>query len=264
MTSGAHTGRIPYSQHNQHSTTARRQGPRFATSSLRAPHVPDVRSAERRPSTSTLAPHQTCAADSPYDKVDSKSISAGSSLKDRAHSRLASFGRIRPRGSVQYQQRAPLGVAKPTPVPPSPSDTGSYNRSNTSTLSNSSSDTTLSDDAKSDTKVVDDRRPSFWLSALKVPTESVKDLEDSIYEEEQPHERLGHLRSRMMHQTSSKLLRMTEDERPFTRVCYASYELVRRPLHTPPCITLTCMVSSSSNVSNDGASHCYISTTISP
>ena len=206
MTSAAGSARIPY----KHSTTTPRQGPRDATSSLSAPAVPDVKSGDQKSSSSVLAPHDTGAADTAAGKVDSKSISTASSVKNRAHSRLASFGRIRSRGSVQhhYQHQREAEC-----VPDSPSDACSHKRSDTSTLSNSSTDTSLSDDPKADIKSPDERPPrrSFWLASSNIAGECAK-------ENIEHHERLIKPRPRMMHQTSSKLLRMTEDERPFTRV----------------------------------------------
>ena len=113
--------------------------------------------------------------------------------KSRAHSRLASLGRIRSRGSIhntaaahqsrvaadaelppslhQPQDETVSLLAKPTHTglaapPVSPSDAGSHHKaSDTSTLSNSSSETTLSDD-KSDDKSDDIKS----LEEVEIPT----------------------------------------------------------------------------------------------
>lgn len=156
-------------------------------------------------------------------------------MKARAHSRLASFGRLRSRRSLHQdlqQQAASSGENKSTQVPVSPSDAGSHKRSDTSTLSNSSSKTTLSDDSKDDAKSIDERpsRPSFWLASSNVPGQFTKDYDDSGAVEH--YQRLVQHRPRAMHQTSSKLLRMTDDERPFTRVshAYSSYHILHSNL----------------------------------
>lgn len=211
MTSAAAgSTRIPY----KHSTTTLpHQSPRYATSPSHAFKEPDVIVVEKG-----VAPSRR-SADTSVDKVDSKAKTATSSVKSlRTHSRLASLGRLRPRGSVQKQQQQPAsqGETISTQVPVSPSDAGSSQKlSDTSTLSNTNSETSLSEDAKSDSKSVKERRsrPSFWLSSSNVPSESTKYID-----EVSQYERLVQHRPRMMHQTSSKLLRMTDDERPFTRV----------------------------------------------
>jgi hypothetical protein len=152
--------------------------------------------------------------------------------KARAHSRLTSIGRLRSRGSVPQQpqqqqqqhqspQPASQGETISAQVPVSPSDAGSPHKlSDTSTLSNSSSATTLSDDAKSEKRSVEEQpsRPSFWLASGNVPGDANKSQPSNEGALDQ-YRRLVQHRSRMMHQTSSKLLRMTDDERPFTRVC---------------------------------------------
>ena len=142
-------------------------------------------------------------------------------MKSRAHTRLASLGRIHSRGSIQQQQHQPAspGETLSAPVPVSPSDAGNHKPSDTSTLSNSSSETALTDDSRSDTKSTKERpsRPSFWLASRNVPGQITKHY-DGIGDDAQHFERPGQHRPRMMHQTSSKLLRMTEDDRPFTRV----------------------------------------------
>ena len=87
-------------------------------------------------------------------------------------------------------------------------------RPETLALSSSSSETTLSDD-KADVKSIEDypSRASFWLASA---SDFQKEYDGSAAVER--YERLVQHKPRMMHQTSSKLLRMTDDERPFTRV----------------------------------------------
>lgn len=143
------------------------------------------------------------------DKVESKTKTVASS-KSKAHSRLASFGRQRLRGIVSIGDAPAQGETLPR-VPVSPSDASSqHKRSDASTRSNTSSETTLTDDAKSDIKSLDER-PSLVDAATWLDGENTYDLDE--------YERLLKRSPRMMHQTSSKLLRMTDDERPFTRVC---------------------------------------------
>jgi GTPase-activating protein SST2 len=227
MPSAARAG-IPY----KHSTTALplRSTPRDATRS----HAPDVTLHHGPDSDSTTAadidPHQhpiaTDTDTDTADKVDSPVRTAASKAKASAHSRLASLGRLRSRGSVPQQKQNPqrpqpvlLGETHPGPV--SPSDAGSQHKpSDASTRSTSSSVTTLSDDAKSEKKSIEEQpsRPSFWLATGNVPGDSNKPENDHASAIEEQYRRLIQPKSRMMHQTSSKLLRMTDDERPFTRV----------------------------------------------
>ena len=215
MTSAAHA-RIPY----KHSTAAPppRPAPRDATSPS---HAPDVTPDDDPVTTAAAGPPLSPAALA-ADKVDSPAKTTASSVKSKSgvHSRLASIGRLRSRGSVpQYQQR-PQGETVSAQVPVSPSDAGSHHKlSDASAVSNSSSETTLSDDVKSEKKSVEQQpsRPSFWLASGNVPGDFNKAHDDNAEALEQ-YNRLIHYRPRMMHQTSSKLLRMTDDERPFTRV----------------------------------------------
>lgn len=204
MTSAAGASRIPH----KHSTTLSRQGTRSATSHS---HVPDVTSSEHRLHSSG-SERRSRHPDPNNDNL------AATTAKSRSHSRLASLGRIRSRGSIQ--QREPL----PALAPVSSTDVGSRHKpSDTSTLSNSSSETTLSDDSKSDAKSIQERRPSrpsFWLASSNVPGDFARDRHTPSADTEN-HHRSVQRNPRMMHQTSSKLLRMTEDDRPFTRVCTA-------------------------------------------
>lgn len=229
MTSAAGSARIPY-KHSSSTTTTPHRGPRYATSPLRA-RVPDVITRGQDPHTSGQEPlHLPAATESAAAKVDSRPKTAATTVKSRAHTRLPSFGRIALRGSAQQklqQQPVSQGEAASAEVPVSPSDAGSHKRSDTSTLSNSSSETTLSDDAKSDVKSIEERssRPSFWLASNNVPGEF-----GAAHRQSTGHYgRLAPHRPRMMHQTSSKLLRMTEDERPFTRVSVKSFLLRIEP-----------------------------------
>lgn len=232
---------IPYKQHSTAAALARRPAPRDAT---RASHAPDVAhkaahtnsNTTSTPSTSTSAATTAVGAGdfiavdfAAADKVDSPARTAASKAKAGAHARLASLGRLRSRGSVpqQHPQRPqPASQSQgETTALVSPSDAGSHPKlSDASTLSNGSSATSLSDDAKSEKKSIEEKpsRPSFWLASGNLPGDSTKADNDDCVEEDQ-YQRLA-LRARMMHQTSSKLLRMTDDERPFTRVrCYTFF-----------------------------------------
>jgi hypothetical protein len=222
MTSAAHA-RIPH-KHSTAAASPPRPVPRDATSPSHAPDVTpdDNHRASAGPVTTTAAGCPLSPAALAADKVDSQGKTTASSVKSKSsvHSRLASIGRLRSRGSVpQYQQR-PQGETVSAQVPVSPSDAGSHHKlSNASAVSNSSSETTLSDDPKSEKKSVEQRpsRPSFWLASGNVPGDFNKAHDDNAEALEQ-YNRLVQYRPRMMHQTSSKLLRMTDDERPFTRV----------------------------------------------
>lgn len=112
---------------------------------------------------------------------------------------------------------SPRGETVPPRVPVSPSEVSSQHKSSdVSTRSNSSSssssDTTLTDDAKLDIKILHDERPPATDTATWLDHE--KDFDPDEYEA------LLSRSPRMMHQTSSKLLRLTEDDRPFTRVSH--------------------------------------------
>ncbi|KAK3722631.1 hypothetical protein LTR37_002201 [Vermiconidia calcicola] len=169
MTSAAGDTRIPY-KHST-ATTPHREGPRSATSTL---HAPDVARIEQGVNPSDQDRQYSATGESATTTLDSRPRTAASTVKARAHSRLASFGRLRSRRSLHQdlqQQPASSGENKSTQVPVSPSDAGSHKRSDTSTLSNSSSKTTLSDDSKDDAKSIDERpsRPSFWLASITYP-----------------------------------------------------------------------------------------------
>ena len=201
-----------------HSSTKAR-GPRFATSLPHAP-VSDVTSipSHRRGRSSGREPVSIRVSEKDIDNLDSKTISSGSSIKSRSHLRLASFGRIRSRTSVNQQQpqQAPgKGETKPAKVPISPLDAGSHKRSDTSTLSLSSSGTNSSETERRTVKR-QPSRPSFWLASSNVSGDFIKENGDG--RDGEHLDRLVPPKPHMMHQTSSKLLRMTDDERPFTRV----------------------------------------------
>jgi hypothetical protein len=148
--------------------------------------------------------------------------------KSRAHLRLASLGRLRPRGSIHAStHHHPAGTVQRHPsqrgetlVPVSPSDASSQPRSNTSTLSNVSSETTLSDAKSDDLKSLDDRPAAAWSPRAYSPASPGYDTPDDADADAYPP--VTQHTPRMMHQTSSRLLRMTEDDRPFTRVRIAS------------------------------------------
>jgi len=216
--------RVPQNHH---------QRPHSTTTEPRARHV-DVPAPAQRISDVTIISNSNSPADpeliSPTllrrylsaDKVDSITKSTA-----RAHNRLASLGRIRSRGSIHNAAHPRSAVVRePLPhrgetlpvqhaVPVSPSETGSHKRSDTSTLSNSSSETTLSDDKSDDTKSIDEQpliNPA-WSAPASDPSPHFDDPDDT-----DPYVRANRLAPRTMHQTSSRLLRMTADERPFTRV----------------------------------------------
>lgn len=139
-----------------------------------------------------------------------------SSVKSKAHSRLASFGRQTLRGIVQTNDVKSQGETFRR-VPVSPSDVGSRHKpSNASTRSNTSSETALTDDSKSDIKSVEDR-PSREAAAPW--TERDRSADGQQYQATEAYERILRRSPRMMHQTSSKLLKMTGDDQPYTRVC---------------------------------------------
>lgn len=219
MSSAESAARIP----QKHSAAKPRQDPRSATS---RPHESSKREiATDNPSSlsssSDSIPNRGIALAA--DKVDSQVKSSASSVKSRTHSRLASFGRRRSRASINQQQqpKSPTSATSQgetsTPAAPvSPSDTASHKQSDTSTLSYRSSKTTLSDNAERESKSADER-PSFLLSSSNIPAELAKPNRETSCDSERP-QRLAQSKPRTMHQTSSKLLRMTDDERPFTRV----------------------------------------------
>lgn len=146
--------------------------------------------------------------------MDSHSRPAVTS-KPRAHSRLASLYLGRFRGILQTDDVLSQGETLPR-VPVSPSDASSQPPSNASSCSNTSSETQLSDTAAPPiirTRSAEDRPriadAATWMEAEK---------EYDTYRDVDEYEKLLRRSPRTMHQTSSKLLRMTDDMRPFTRV----------------------------------------------
>lgn len=148
-----------------------------------------------------------------------------STVKSRAHSRLASLGRLRSSGSTPQQQqpqrkKSTLQIGQSPTQEPEASQQGNTGRkgSQTSTLSNKTSEASLSGDSKSDSKSVLDpsSRSSFLLASSNLQRDQAKSTEGEGGQGNTP--RLIKVKPRTMHQTSSKLLRMTEDDRPFTRV----------------------------------------------
>ncbi|RMZ12967.1 hypothetical protein D0860_02735 [Hortaea werneckii] len=133
-----------------------------------------------------------------------------------------------PGGSAQQQQQQqqqptvditalppPPGETLPArQAPVSPSDVSSHKRSEGSAVSQTSSETSFSD-SKSDIKSFDDRPTPLWDQQVDnselPPVQASKD--NSSFD--RPSQQRPS--PRMMHQTSSRLLRMTEDDRPFTR-----------------------------------------------
>ncbi|KAI7228464.1 Developmental regulator [Hortaea werneckii] len=128
-------------------------------------------------------------------------------------------------GSAQQQQQQPTVDITALPPPPgetlparqapvSPSDVSSHKRSEGSAVSQTSSETSFSD-SKSDIKSFDDRPTPLWdqqVDNSELP--AVPASKDNSSFDRPPQHRPS---PRMMHQTSSRLLRMTEDDRPFTR-----------------------------------------------
>lgn len=250
--SSSYTGisRIP---HTTHSTTALKgsQGPRGARhESIACAALPDVGSAyidfdfdfslsssgnsscspaiSSRPLPTSLPPQQrrtqydvrsipTTDISTTIDKVDSRQQRVvPSSVKSKAHSRLASFGRQTLRGIVQTNDVQPQGETLQR-VPVSPSDVGSQHKpSNASTRSNTSSETALTDDSKSDIKSFEDRPSREDAAPWAEPGRAE---EERQYQDTEAYERILRRSPRMMHQTSSKLLKMTGDDQPYTRVC---------------------------------------------
>ncbi|KAI7153766.1 Developmental regulator [Hortaea werneckii] len=134
-------------------------------------------------------------------------------------------GSIGKSGSAQQQQQQPTVDITALPPPPgetlparqapvSPSDVSSHKRSEGSAVSQTSSETSFSD-SKSDIKSFDDRPTPLWdqqVDNSELP--AVPASKDNSSFDRPPQQRPS---PRMMHQTSSRLLRMTEDDRPFTR-----------------------------------------------
>ncbi|KAK6418594.1 hypothetical protein LTR95_017173 [Oleoguttula sp. CCFEE 5521] len=242
MSSLSFSTRIPYSadsttshpvaapsrlpQHSSPALPATRQFPRGVTRNAHAVHaVPDVTDTAIAPQSATL-PHSISPLHSslspPSVKLDLPQRTLASTVKSRAHSRLASLGRIRSRGSVFQQDRQPAVptrlpetlVASNTPISPA----STHKRSVTSTLSNTSSETTYTDDSKSEIKSVYERTSAqdLYTAHRNASREHLLRPSEEIGTEKQTREDTRS-KPRMMHQTSSRLLRMTEDERPYTR-----------------------------------------------
>ncbi|KAI6789391.1 Developmental regulator [Hortaea werneckii] len=127
----------------------------------------------------------------------------------------------------QQQQQHPRPTVDITALPPppgetlparqapvSPSDVSSHKRSDGSAVSQTSSETSFSD-SKSDIKSFDDRPTPLWDQQVdNGDLPAVPASKDNSSFDRPPQQRPS---PRMMHQTSSRLLRMTEDDRPFTR-----------------------------------------------
>jgi hypothetical protein len=234
---------LPHASSPHHSIppsdTKSRRLPRVATRPAHAHHAyPDVAtrpppSPPSSPSsparTSSHVPALTCehrsrTASLPIGKVDSKPKTIAATVKSRAHSRLASFGRIRSRGAQQPAERnppvpEPLTSPELPPLRPTASLASSHKRSEPSTASYYSSETTLSEEKYHDLKSFDEPRKSFTREAQRnASAERRGKSEDFTCDTTEQYRRLVESRPRMMHQTSSRLLRMTEDDRPFTRV----------------------------------------------
>jgi hypothetical protein len=239
---------IPASETTSHLPAAARPTHSSSRAATRLPHAPRPRPdvAAANPSTRLPSPplHHSPApsrsASPTYsarreqrsrtalpaiDKVDSKQKSIAGNVKSRAHSRLVSFGRIRPRGLHLSSERdtldpEPLSPVEPLPPLPRPSFAGSHKRSEPSTASYHSSETTLSDEKYYDTKSLEESRqqPIARGTQRNSAVEQRGKLDEYPVDPTEQYHRLVASRSRMMHQTSSRLLRMTEDDRPFTRV----------------------------------------------
>jgi hypothetical protein len=190
------------------------------------PHSPPARTTSK--ASSLRREHRPRTALPTIDKVDSRPKTIAATVKSRAHSRLASFGRIRSRGAQQPAERntavtEPLTLSELPPLRPTPSLTSSHKRSEPSTASYYSSETTLSDEKYHDSKSFDEPRKSFARDTQRNASfERRGKSEDSTCDPTEQYRRLVESRPRMMHQTSSRLLRMTEDDRPFTRVSTTS------------------------------------------
>ncbi|PPJ55722.1 hypothetical protein CBER1_08278 [Cercospora berteroae] len=165
--------------------------------------------------TSTFVPRPTIDSTiAAVDKVDSRQQQpVPSSVKSKAHSRLASFSRQRLLRIVQPIEVRPQGETLPE-VPVSPSDAGSQDRrSDASTRSNASSETALTDHSSTSIKAATDRPSRESVATWRERGQS----EDSEYQDTEAYERILRRSPRMMHQTSSKLLKMTGDDQPYTR-----------------------------------------------
>lgn len=160
------------------------------------------------------------------DSFSARSIK--STIKSRAHSGLAQLGWNRSRGSIHQSD---IGVRDQEELARSQEhkqQRKSQQRSESqrrlresssgsgSTLSpvSSHSDASLRHTRHSETSTLKDSSSdtTFYSDDQASPLDTKQDLE---VEEEEP---VSEQPSRMMHQTSSRLLRMTDDDRPFTRV----------------------------------------------
>lgn len=161
------------------------------------------------------------------DTVDSRARPAVTS-KPRAHSRLTSLYLGRIRGILQTDDVLAQGETLPR-VPVSPSDASSQPPSNASSSSNTSSETQLSDIAEAALPVKKTRSVENRPQIADAATWMEAEKEYDTYRDVDEYEKLLRRSPRTMHQTSSKLLRMTDDMRPFTRVRSTSRVSACRP-----------------------------------
>ncbi|KAI7207846.1 Developmental regulator [Hortaea werneckii] len=150
-------------------------------------------------------------------------VLATSRAEDRQSIGIASLYSSLPSSSAKWLRRIPKfdtgawhpwGTQSAPGAPVSPSDVSSHKRSEGSAVSQTSSETSFSD-SKSDIKSFDDRPTPLWdqqVDNSELP--AVPASKDNSSFDRPPQQRPS---PRMMHQTSSRLLRMTEDDRPFTR-----------------------------------------------
>lgn len=135
--------------------------------------------------------------------------------KPRAHSRLASLYLGRIRGILETDSVLPQGETLPR-VPVSPSEASSPPLSHASSCSNTSSETQLSDTAAP--PIIQAKPAAERPRIADTATWMEAEKEYDTYRDVDEYEKLLRKSPRTMHQTSSKLLRMTDDMRPFTRV----------------------------------------------
>lgn len=198
----------------QHSSTTRR--PRVATSQAR----PDVDAAD-------LSTVQERSAR--LERTDSTATTR-TLRKPRSHSRFASLGRIKSRPSIlqrafgdstEYtaapETRSVSAAQLPIKDIPAPKKAfESPARPESIRHSSNSSDSTLQEKdnlSLYSEKDLDSPKATFWLaSGLD------RDDRQLLSRGDFDNQRFVAPRPSKMHQTSSRLLRMTEDDRPFTRV----------------------------------------------
>nr|POF16443.1 developmental regulator flba [Quercus suber] len=190
----------------------------------RLPWTSTTRKARRAHPPSSLPPADlpsrlSAAQPTPADTVDSLA-----KAKSRAHSRLTSLGRIHSRDNVNSATvhlprsaalESPRGETRPTRniVPVSPSTAGPRQRSCNSTLSLSSAESLTSDKSDDSDSFGSGSQPKYWRAS----SDLARDHEEVI-DHQSRLPRPSKSSPRMMHQTSSRLLRLTEDgSRPFTR-----------------------------------------------